>query len=123
MQVRAMLPAQFPRPFRIGLFALATTILLAMCVLPQRNLPDAGLGDKSEHAIAWFVLTTTGYLLAPNRRWAIPGFAFAFGVVIELLQANMGYGRHGDWRDLVMDTLGIAAAVLLFVGWTRLSRR
>jgi VanZ family protein len=114
-----MSPHRFPRPIRLALYALASAILLLLCVLPQDQLPDPGTGDKPEHAIAWFVLTVTGYVLAPNRRWAIPAYALAFGLFIELLQATMGFGRHGDWRDFAVDTLGVAAAVTLFFGFRR----
>jgi VanZ family protein len=114
-----MVPSRFPRPIRLSLYALASAILLLLCVLPQDQLPDPGTGDKPEHAIAWFILTLTGYVLAPNRRWAIPAYALAFGVFIEILQATMGFGRHGDWRDFAVDTLGVAAAVAAFFGYRR----
>ena len=114
-----MVPSRFPRPIRLALYALASAILLLLCVLPQDELPDPGTGDKPEHAIAWFILTLTGYVLAPNRRWAIPAYTLAFGVFIEILQATMGFGRHGDWRDFAVDALGVAAAVLAFRGFLR----
>lgn len=114
-----MLLSRFPRPVRLGLYALAVAILFLLCVLPTRDLPDAGLGDKSEHAIAWFVLTATGYLLAPNRRLAIPVFALAFGILIEIIQANMGQGRHGDPRDFMVDCIGVAVAVAGYLGARR----
>src|SRR4029453_17092412 len=114
-----MSPHRFPRPIRLAPYALASAILLLLCVLPQDQLPDPGTGDKPEHAIAWFILTLTGYVLAPNRRWAIPAYALGFGVFIEILQATMGFGRHGDWRDFAVDTLGVAAAVALFFGLWR----
>lgn len=114
-----MFPWRFSRPIRLGLYALASAILLTLCVLPQDRLPDPGTGDKPEHAIAWFILTLTGYLLSPRRVWAIPAFALAFGVFIELLQARMGLGRHGDWRDFMVDALGVGVAVILFRLWRR----
>lgn len=114
-----MVPSRFPRPIRLALYGLASVILLLLCVLPQDELPDPGTGDKPEHAIAWFILTLTGYVLAPNRRWAIPAYALGFGVFIEILQASMGFGRHGDWRDFAVDALGVAAAVLVFLGFQR----
>jgi len=114
-----MSPHRFPRPIRLALYALASAILLLLCVLPQDKLPDPGTGDKPEHAIAWFILTFTGYVLAPNRRWAIPAYALGFGLFIEILQATMGFGRHGDWRDFVVDAAGVAAAVLAFVAYRR----
>jgi len=104
-------PAHFPRHVRLGLYALASGILLAMCLVPQDELPQPGIGDKPEHAIAWFVLTVTGYVLAPRRRWAIPAYAVAFGVLVEVLQGLMGFGRDADWRDVVGDSVGVAAGV------------
>jgi hypothetical protein len=114
-----MFPWRFSRPIRLGLYALASAILLALCVVPQDRLPDTGTGDKPEHAIAWFILTLTGYLLSPRRVWAIPAYALAFGGLIEVFQASMGFGRHGDWSDLGMDSLGIAGALAAFLLWRR----
>ena len=119
-----MLPYRFPRPVRLGLYALATAILLVMCVLPTRDLPDPGTGDRFEHTASWFVLTLAGYVLAPRRTWAIPAFALAYGVFIEILQGALPTGRHSDALDFVADSLGVALAVLLFLGvrWLRRAR-
>ena len=108
-----MLPYRFPRPVRLGLFALAALILLVLCTLPSRNLPDPGTGDRFEHGAAWFVLTITGYLLAPRRRLAIPAFALAFGVFVEVWQGIIPTGRHADPRDFVADVVGVAIAVAI----------
>jgi hypothetical protein len=105
-----MLPHRFPRPVRLGLYALAVAILFTICVLPSKDLPDAGVGDRVEHATAWFVLAASGYVLAPNRRLAIPAFALAFGLLIEALQGVMGLGRHADPLDLVADLAGVSVA-------------
>ena len=118
-----MSPSRFPRPIRLGLYAVAATILLVLCVLPTRDLPDTGAGDHFEHTAAWFVLTITGYLLAPRRRLAIPAFALAYGVLIEVLQGSVVTGRHGDVADFVADTLGVGLAVLVFLAVGRFRRR
>jgi VanZ family protein len=99
---------------RLGLYGLASAILLVLCLLPQDRLPEVGASDKVEHAIAWFVLTITGYLLAPRRMWAIPAYALVFGVFVELMQAYGVQGRHGDLRDFMVDAAGVAAATLLY---------
>jgi VanZ family protein len=109
-----MLPARLPRPLRLTLYALASAVLLYLCLAPREELPQEGLGDKPEHAIAWFVLTLSGYVLAPRRARAIPAYALALGVIVEVLQATMGLGRNGDLRDLVADTTGTLAAVAVF---------
>lgn len=110
-----MLPNRFPRPVRLGLYALAAGILLVLCLLPSRSLPDPGTGDRFEHAAAWFVLTITGYLLAPRRRLLIPAFALAYGAAIEVLQGTVGTGRYSDPQDFVADCVGVALAVGVFL--------
>ena len=103
------------RRVRLGLYALACLILLYMTLAPGRDVPGVGITwDKAEHAGAWAVLTGAGLLLSTKRRWAIGVFAFVFGAVIEVLQATMGLGRDGDWRDLVSDSVGIASAYLVW---------
>jgi VanZ family protein len=106
-----MLPYRFPRPVRIGLYALAVAILLVLCSLPSKDLPDPGTGDRFEHSAAWFVLTACGYLLAPDRRLAIPAFALAYGVFIEIWQGVLPTGRHSDPLDFVADAVGVALAI------------
>lgn len=118
-----MLPHRFPRPIRLGLYGLAVAILLAICVLPSEDLPQPpGLSDRFEHATAWFVLTVSGYLLAPNRKIAIPVFALAFGVVIEGLQGVMGLGRHADPMDLVADLVGVGVGVAAYLATRGVAR-
>jgi hypothetical protein len=117
-----MLPYRFPRPVRLALYALASSILLVLCVLPTKDLPDPGTGDRFEHTAAWFVLTATGYLLAPNRTWAIPTYALAYGVIIELVQGLAPTGRHSDPLDFVADSLGVALAVAAYFATRRMAR-
>ena len=109
-----MCPARFPRPVRLGLFGVAVLILLVLCLLPSKDLPDPGTGDRFEHTAAWFVLTLTGYVLAPARRLAIPAFALAYGAAIEVLQGTVGTGRHSDPMDFLADSFGVALAVMTF---------
>ena len=115
-----MLPYRFPRPVRLALYALAVAILFVLCVLPSKDLPDPGTGDRFEHTAAWFVLVATGYLLAPNRRLAIPLFALAYGVLVEVVQGLIGTGRHSDPLDFVADSVGVASAVLLYLAVRRI---
>ena len=118
-----MMPYRFSRPVRLALFALAAAILLLLCILPSQDLPGAPGGDRTHHLIAWFILTTTGYVLAPNRRIAIPAFALAYGLVIEVTQRLAPTGRHGEWQDLLADAIGIAIAVAVFPLIRRVSAR
>lgn len=109
-----MLPHRLPRPLRLLAYAVATAALLYLCLAPSQSLPQPGLSDKWEHAIAWFVLAALGLALSPRRPWAIAAFSLGLALVVEVLQAALPFGRHGDWRDLVMDGLGVALAYGLF---------
>ena len=54
-----------------------------------------------------------------RRAWAVVlGFCVAFGALIEVLQLNMALGRHGEWSDILSDSLG-AAAGLSVMWWTK----
>ncbi|MFI4964773.1 MAG: hypothetical protein ACHP9T_05330 [Caulobacterales bacterium] len=118
-------PDRLPRRLRLALYAAACCVLLYMTLAPEREVPGVSLvWDKAEHAGAWAVLTGAGLLLSTRRRWAIGVFAFAFGATVEVLQANMGLGRDGNWADLAADCVGIAAAYLAWgsmrgAGWVR----
>jgi uncharacterized protein YfiM (DUF2279 family) len=113
--------SRWPRPLRLGLYALACCILLYLTLAPEKEVPGVGLvWDKAEHALSWAVLTGAGLLLSTKRRWAIGVFAFAFGAMVEVLQANMGLGRDGNWPDLAADSVGIAAAFLVWALMRRL---
>jgi hypothetical protein len=116
-----IVPYRLSRPKRLALYALATAILFVMCLLPTEKLPDPGTGDRFEHTAAWFVLTATGYLLAPRRAFAIAIFAIAYGAVIEVLQGIEWTGRHSDPLDFAADVAGVGIAVVIYalVHWMR----
>jgi len=108
--------AGLPRPARLGIYALAVTIVLYLCLAPSQDVPGSNLvWDKAEHAITWAVLAGAGYVLAPRRLRAITIFAIGFGAAIEVAQATMGFGRDGDWRDLAADTVGVATALGVYL--------
>ncbi|HEY8573617.1 VanZ family protein [Phenylobacterium sp.] len=107
-----MLPHRLPRPLRLALYALASAVLLYICLAPTDALPQPNLSDKVEHAAGWFVLTALGLTLSPRRPRAIAAYSLGLALAIEMLQAIMPLGRNGDWRDFVADAIGVAAAFL-----------
>jgi VanZ family protein len=115
--------ARLPRPLRLTLYAIAVAILLYICLAPHQDVPGSELvWDKAEHATAWTVLTGLGLILSTKRKWAIGVFALVLGAAVEIAQASMGWGRNGDWRDLIADIVGIAAAYLIWGAARRLRR-
>ena len=106
-----MFPDRLPRPLRLTLYAAASAVLLWLCLAPTQTLPSANMGDKIEHTIAWLVLTSLGLGLSHQRPRAIAAYALGLGALIEVLQATLGFGRQGDWRDLLADAIGVALAL------------
>jgi VanZ family protein len=117
VQVRGMrivpasrLPAS--RPLRIAIFALGVAVILWLSLAPTKEIPAANLiWDKAAHAICYSILILMGLVLSTHRRWKVVLAVLALGVAIEFAQATMEFGRQGDWRDVVANSLGVA------VGW------
>lgn len=104
------------RPVRIALFALACVAVAALSLAPGEELPSTGVSDKVEHFVAYAGLFLLGaWALASTGRLAVG--LVALGLVLELLQASMGWGRQGDVLDALANTLGVGlgAAVALAI--------
>jgi VanZ family protein len=118
-----MFPANLPRPLRLGLYGLVTGVVLYICLAPSADVPGSNLiWDKAAHSLTWAILTGVGLVLAPQRPRAIPLFTLALGAAIEMAQAAMPYGRQGDWRDFLADSLGVALVMLVAVTFQPLLR-
>ncbi|HEY0435349.1 MAG TPA: hypothetical protein VGC92_01835 [Phenylobacterium sp.] len=111
--------ARLPRPVRLGLYALASLVLLYMALAPTHDVPGVDLvWDKAEHSVSWMVLTLLGLLLSTRRRWAIVAYALAFGGLIEVLQWLLPFGRDGEWADFAADAVGVATAYFFWrIAW------
>lgn len=107
--------AFIPRPLRVGAFALAVGVILYLTLAPSRDVPGEGLlWDKAAHAIAFGGLTIIGLLLSTHRRWHVVLAVWVLGVGIEFAQALMPFGRQGDWRDALADTVGVILGLTLW---------
>lgn len=116
-------PDLLPLRLRLGAYGFAVAVLLYLTLAPGADLPQEHLWDKAEHAIAWFVLTAIGLALWPGRPGRIAGFAFCLGALVEVLQWAMPFGRDGDVRDLLGDSVGIATALVIWAfAWAILRR-
>lgn len=104
-----------PRPLRLAIFGAAVTVILYLTLAPSKDVPGSALiWDKAAHAIAFGLLALVGLLMSTHRRRTVAACVWLFGAAIEVAQALMPYGREGDWRDLLADTIGIAIAVGLW---------
>ena len=91
-------------------FALCLAVVLVLALMrPVHYMPSTGW-DKSNHVLAFCVLTVLGCLSAPGKTPRVLLGLLAYGALIEVLQSFTDY-RSADLLDLVADSVGMA------VGW------
>ena len=106
--------------FCLGLVLAA--MIAATSLLPASDLPDIGLPDKIEHALA-YTLLAFWFASVVVRRDFLPLIValVAFGGLIELAQEWMHLGRSAELADLLADvagiTVGVALAATPLGGW------
>ncbi|MDO7873329.1 M20/M25/M40 family metallo-hydrolase [Hymenobacter sp. ASUV-10] len=77
-------------------------------------------------ALTWFSLRRQRRwpVLARHAGWAVLLGCTAFGAIIEGLQMVLPFNRHGEWSDLISDSLGTAVALgLCYAAAPALQRR
>ena len=104
---------RYPRAWFFAGLCLAG-IITFFSLIPAQRLPQIGVSDKIEHAVAYLML---GFWFASViARW---DYIFvllalvALGGGIEIAQGLMGLGREADLRDFAANSIGASAGVLL----------
>ncbi|TGD81512.1 VanZ family protein [Hymenobacter wooponensis] len=119
-----MLRTAPPLPRRRAFVALPlawAALVLVLTLTPSEEMPKTPdwqllSFDTAAHAGVFTVLAVLAYFSAGRqeswlalRRHAL-GLVLlaciAFGAIIEILQMTMKLGRHGEWSDLISDTIG-----------------
>lgn len=119
-----MLPLRFPRLW-LSLGWLAIALAIVVCLLPSNRLPQPpNLSDKSEHFLCYLLLSCWFAGIYPRAKyWIIAIGLVVMGVLIEFAQGAMGWGRQADAHDVLANTTGIVAGLLLcwvwLGGWTQ----
>lgn len=121
IQILSLRPDRLPASLRLAGYGVAVAVLLYLTQAPVTDLPPETLWDKAEHALAWLVLTAIGLAFWPRRPARVAGFAFLFGALVEVLQSTLPFGRDGDARDLLADSVGIVVAVAVWAALRRLA--
>ena len=117
-----------PAPWLRFWWALGATLLLLaayICLAPGQEVPGSfELNDKLSHAVGHFALTIYFCGLVPRPRWyKIAISLVAFGIGIEIAQHFMHLGREADRYDVLANTCGLAAGLLLsYLGLDRWPR-
>lgn len=129
------MPATAPSPPRRRAFVVLplawAAFVLVSTLTPARAMPDTPRWellsfDTAAHAFVFWLLAVLSVFSARRQRWSATLRTHAFRVVllgavgmgafIELLQMRMNLGRHGEWSDLLSDSLGVVLGLLMM--WT-----
>ena len=96
-------------------YLLGGLMLLMVGAVSLMPVPDVGVNDKFSHLVTYFFLGGWFSLLATNRvslGWTIIGL-IAYGMLIELLQGMTAH-RYAEWGDVLANTVGTLAGILLY---------
>ena len=118
-----MLPLRYARLW-LGLGWAAVVFAIVICLVPVSKLPPANVSDKTEHFLAYLLLSLWFAGIYPKARyWIIAIGLCVLGVLIEFAQGAMHLGRQADAMDVVANSTGIVAGLALcwigLGGWAR----
>lgn len=98
----------------IGLGWAFIMCAVVLSLVPGQKLPPTGLGDKTQHAFGYLLLTLWFTGVYPRSSYLRIGLGMlALGIAIEIAQGTMPFGRHADFRDLIANSLGIAGGLAI----------
>jgi VanZ family protein len=93
---------------------MLAAVIIFFSLIPAQQLPQLGVSDKIEHAVAYLML---GFWFASViARWDyifILLALVALGGGIEIAQGLMGLGREADLRDFAANSIGAGLGVVL----------
>jgi VanZ family protein len=102
---------------------LATLVLafLSLTAIPKINL-GLGIksGDKYLHFTAYFGLSLLWYFALKERinkkvfKFFVPLALIVYGIILEGLQSGLTTYRTGDIYDVMANTAGVIAALIIF---------
>ena len=100
----------FSRPLLWAcLWILALAAVVVASLLPGSDLPQWQVSDKTEHFLAYGLLSAGAVQLFSRRRSLVVVcvLLILLGVLLEFLQGAMGLGRTQDMRDALANGLGV----------------
>ena len=107
------------RAYLISSIITCLVTYLSLTSLTDLNV-EITISDKFLHSLAYLVLTYS-WLFAIKKSHLnlktkiLIGFVvFLFGIILEILQSSLTIYRHGDYLDIIANTLGIVLAIVTF---------
>ena len=112
-------------PSRIWQLAFAGCLLAItwLSLAPQSQLPPVNIWDKLSHVIADLALGLLLHLGWPLKERLKFSFLslFIYGAAIEFIQSFLPF-REGSMADIVANTLGLLAAIVVAQGLNYLQK-
>lgn len=108
---------------KLALFSalLMAGVIAYLSLMPGSALPEPSLNDKANHFIAYAALMTAATLGRHHLSLIAVGLiVMGLGLLLELAQGLMPYGRSASGLDALANTLGVVAGIWLGVGLVRL---
>ena len=111
------------QPFRFLLVILYIGWIAALSLLPPQDLPKVQLfhgADKVVHFMMYLILSVLGCwaLKAEENRygiWLIIPVAIGWGILMEVIQLELGSGRSFSWYDIIANTTGVVVGIIIYV--------
>ncbi|MEO0466414.1 MAG: VanZ family protein [Pseudomonadota bacterium] len=112
-----------PWPGEKAYRAAALLLMIAIAWLslsPPGDSLDPPGNDKIGHVMAYGALTFTTLMALGPQRWKTAlALCLIYGGAMEVLQGVMPYGREASLADMVANTAGALAALVLVAGFRR----
>jgi VanZ family protein len=111
------------RRFSIWPWAFFTyaLVVLVLALIPAPPVMVTTGWDKSNHLLAFAVMTWLGFKAFSHRLGYVMLGILAYGALIEILQ-SLTPNRSAEWLDLLSDCLGILVGRAIIIAYRILFR-
>jgi hypothetical protein len=105
---------RWPRVW-LGVWLFGWVACIALSLLPPISLGGPPDSDKLGHFLAYFTLMAWAVMLFKGwrARVLVAGALVLLGLGLEFAQATLTTTRQGDARDVLANSLGVLAGLLL----------
>lgn len=99
-----------------AIFVCCIVFTTIMALIPIEDVPNPfNLWDKTQHALAFVVLTITGCLAYPQKTKVVYIGLILYGASIEIMQSTLTITRIGEISDLLADSVGVGIGFIIYL--------
>ena len=97
-------------------FGIVFLSLISVNVIPSTGVK---VSDKFLHVFAYFILIWSWMVVFREKKTGKPKLILiitltVFGIILEVLQGQMGVQRTPDWKDVLANVLGLGLGMITF---------